>query len=380
MKVKNGIEQLNKIKKELGGARVGLVTAPTGVNSRLVHTIDVLRGQCNLAALFSPEHGVRGDKAAGGEVTDTVDASTGITAYSIYGGENRPTAEMLGKIDVMVMDIADVGCRYYTFISTMRNIMEECARHGKRFVVLDRVNPIGGASVEGNILDMRFSSFVGIAPIPQRHGMTVGELAALFNAEYGIGCDLSVIGLEGWSRGLYFDECGLLWINPSPNIPSWHTTVLYPGTCLIEGTSISEGRGTTRPFELIGAPWLDADETAVVLNELGLDGVIFRPAYFTPSFSKHQGELCKGIQVHITDHRAIKPVELGIKMLFALKEMSGSNFEWVPPSHEKGDYFIDLLAGTDALRDPAFNPSKLLNDWESDAKSFKSLRERYLMY
>lgn len=380
MTVKNGIEQLDKIKKALGGARVGLVTAPTGVNARLEHTIDILREQCNLVCLFSPEHGVRGDIAAGGDVPDAVDSRTGITAYSIYGGENRPTAEMLDKIDVMVMDIADVGCRYYTFISTMRNVMEECARNNKKFVVLDRVNPINGVSVEGNILDMRFFSFVGTAPIPQRHGMTVGELAALFNSEYGINCDLSVVGLQGWSRELFFDDCGLLWINPSPNIPSCDTAVLYPGTCLFEGTNLSEGRGTTRPFEMIGAPWLDADEAAEILNKLDLDGVIFRPAYFEPSFSKHYGLLCKGVQVHVSDRRAVKPVEVGIKMLFALKSLSGDSFAWVPPSREKAGYFIDLLAGTDALRDPALDGGKLLDDWKRDAESFKVLREKYLLY
>ncbi|MCL2056304.1 MAG: DUF1343 domain-containing protein [Oscillospiraceae bacterium] len=375
MKIENGIDQTEEIKKALSGARVGLVTAPAGVNRGLVHSADILPGLCDLRVLFSPEHGVRGDKAAGEKVEDMTDGRTGLTAYSIYGSGHRPTAEMLGLVDIVVIDLFDIGCRYYTFISTLRNVMEECARHEKKVVVLDRVNPINGVTVEGNLLDMRFSSFVGTAPIPQRHGMTIGELALLMQGEYDINCALDVIKTSGWDRGLYYDRCGLLWINPSPNIPTCETALLYPGTCLFEGTNLSEGRGTTKPFEWIGAPWLDAYRAADSLNNLQLPGIIFRPVYFTPTASKHAGVPCQGVQAHITDRDSFLPVETGIKMLFALKELSGGEFSWIENS---GRYFIDLLAGTDRLRDPNLCVEGLLEDWRSDAEIFMRQRGKYI--
>lgn len=380
MRMQNGIERTNEIQKALAGARVGLVATPAAVNGTFRHTIDILHELCDLQALFSPEHGVRGNRADGAEVADSTDVRTGVAAYSIYGGENRPTADMLDKIDTVVIDVFDVGCRYFTFISTLRNVMEECARHQKRVVVLDRVNPIGGVRIEGNILDTRFASFVGCAPIPQRHGLTVGELAMLFRGEYKIDCELDVIRVDGWERARYSDEYGLPWVNPSPNIPSCDTAVLYPGTCLFEGTNLSEGRGTTKPFELIGAPWLDAYDAADCLNALDLPGVHFRPAYFEPGFSKHTGVLCQGVQAHVTDRNRFSPVETGVRMLFALKELSGEHFAWLPPSKKENRYHIDLLAGTDALRNPALSPEALLDEWKRDAESFTKLREKYLLY
>ena len=380
MRVENGIERTEEIKKSLQGARVGLVTTPAGVNRNLTHSIDVLLGLCDLRVLFSPEHGIRGDKAAGAGVEDTVDSRTGIIAYSIYGGENRPTADMLDKIDAVVFDVFDVGCRCYTFISTLRNIMEECARHAKRLVVLDRVNPIGGHAVEGNILDMRFSSFVGSAPIPPRHGMTVGELALFFRGECDIACDLDIVRISGWNRDRYFDECGLIWIYPSPNIPTCDTAVLYPGISLFEGANLSEGRGSAKPFEIVGAPWLDAYEAAERLNELDLSGVTFRPVFFEPNSSKHAGALCQGVQIHVTDRRSFAPVATGVRTLFTLKDLSGDHFEWLPSASEKDAYFIDLLAGTDAFRDPALSVDDMLRGWQSDAASFARLREKYLLY
>jgi uncharacterized protein YbbC (DUF1343 family) len=281
---------------------------------------------------------------------------------------------MLENIDMLLIDIQDVGCRFYTFISTMYWAMESCAKEGKTFVVLDRFNPINGVDVEGNILDPRFRSFIGIAPVPQRHGMTMGELAFFFNKECGIGCDLSIVPLRGWKRSLFGDETGCPWVNPSPNIPGLDAALIYPGTCLFEGTNVSEGRGTTRPFELIGAPWLDAEALADRLNGLKLPGFIFRPAYFRPWASKYAGELCRGIQPHIIDREIIRPVGMALALLEAVQEQGG--FAWRPPEGDK--YAIDLLAGTDALRKG--QKAEYRRGCEEDAAAFLPVREPYLLY
>ncbi len=380
MPVRNGIDNIDRVKALAGGARIGLITAPSGLTRDLRSTVDVLREETNLVALFSPEHGVRGDIAAGEKVDTYTDEYTGLPVYSIYGGGSRPTAEMLEQVDIMAIDVQDVGSRFYTFISTMRNVMEECASHNKAFLVLDRLNPINGVDVEGNILDMNFKSFIGIAPIPQRHGLTMGELARLMNSEYGIKCELLIAEVTGWDRRSYFDQSGLYWIPPSPNMPTPDTAALYNGTCFFEGTKLSEGRGTTKPFEMIGAPWLDAEKLAKTLNAQKLGGVLFRPAYFEPYFSKHKGELCRGVQVHITDRNALKPVALGLRMLKAVRDQNPDKFEWLPPFREGGRPFIDLLAGTDELRTSDIDMDMLLPKWESDARAFEQLRSKYLIY
>jgi uncharacterized protein YbbC (DUF1343 family) len=306
------------------------------------------------------------------------DPQTGLTVYSIYGeeGGNRPSQAMLQDIDLLLIDIQDVGARFYTFISTMYNAMEECAKGGKTFVVLDRFNPINGAAVEGNILDPRFRSFVGIAPIPQRHGMTMGELALFFNKECGINCDLKVIPLAGWKREQFGDETGCPWVNPSPNIPGVDAALVFPGTCLFEGTNVSEGRGTTKPFELIGAPWLDPDALAEVLKAQKLPGFIFRPVYFTPWAHKHKDELCKGIQVHVIDRRVISPVKMGLALLEAVQDQDKGRFAWRPPAEDR--YFIDLLAGTDMLRKG--QRAEYRGACEEGAALFLSRRQPYLLY
>jgi uncharacterized protein YbbC (DUF1343 family) len=277
-------------------------------------------------------------------------------------------------IDMLLIDIQDVGCRFYTFISTMYKAMEDCAGAGKTFVVLDRFNPINGVDVEGNILDTRFRSFIGIAPIPQRYGLTMGELALFFNKECGIGCDLKIIPLAGWERSQFGDETGWPWVNPSPNIPSLDAALVYPGTCIFEGTNVSEGRGTTRPFEMIGAPWLDAEMLADRLNSLKLPGFIFRPAYFRPWTSKYSGELCRGVQPHITDRETIHPVEMGLALLEAVQEQE--DFAWRPPARDR--YAIDLLAGTDMLRKgQTAEYRRICNE---GAAAFLSARQPYLLY
>lgn len=378
MSVLNGIDHIERIRKAAGNARLGLVTSASGLSSRLRPTIDILRENCNLAALFSPEHGIRGDAPAGERVETGVDPATGLIVHSLYGEHERPDAAMLSQIDMMVFDIQDVGCRYYTYLSTLRLVMEECAAAGKPVVVLDRLNPVNGVSVEGNIPRSEFLSFVGIAPIPQRHGMTLGELAGLFRGEYGVDCELTVIPVSGWDRKEYFESSGLLWASPSPNIPSVDAAVLYSGTCLFEGTNLSEGRGTAKPFEIVGAPWLDAEMFARELNARGLSGVLFRPISFRPSASKHSDVLCRGVQAHITDRNELRPVDTGLVMLEVARELGGNDFSWTAPSSGEERYFIDLLAGTDELRDGSV--SDLRVKWRRETDAFLPVRRKYLLY
>nr|PZN10146.1 MAG: DUF1343 domain-containing protein [Caldicoprobacter oshimai] len=378
--VKCGIDVLKEQANKIEGLKIGLITNYTAVDVNLRSTIDILNEVGKLRCLFSPEHGVRGDLQAGVHVLDYVDERTGIKVYSLYGQTKKPTAEMLKDVDVLIFDIQDVGVRYYTYLYTMAYAMEAASELDKKFMVLDRPNPIGGLQVEGNVLDTRFSSFVGMYPIPIRYGLTIGELALLINEEFGIGCDVEVIAMEGWKRDMYYDETGLLWINPSPNIPSLDAAVLYSGTCLFEGTNISEGRGTTRPFEIIGAPWLDPYKLADEMNEKGLSGVIFRPVHFVPYFSKHKNELCKGVQIHVTDRKRVNAVEVGIRLLYTIVKMSGENFKWVAPSGDSRHYFIDYLAGTDELRLMKYEENELVEKWKNQSEEFKMTKEKYHIY
>lgn len=380
VRVKCGIDVLKEQVNKIEGLKIGLITNYTAVDVSLRSTIDILNEMGELRYLFSPEHGVRGDLQAGVHVLDYVDERTGIKVYSLYGQTKKPTAEMLKDVDVLIFDIQDVGVRYYTYLYTMAYAMEAASELDKKFIVLDRPNPIGGLQVEGNVLDTRFSSFVGMYPIPIRYGLTIGELALLINEEFGIGCDIEVIAMEGWKRDMYYDETGLLWINPSPNIPSLDAAVLYGGVCLFEGTNISEGRGTTRPFEIIGAPWLDPYKLADEMNEKGLNGVIFRPVYFVPYFSKHKNELCKGVQIHVTDRKRVNAVEVGIRLLYTIVKMSGENFKWVAPSGDSRHYFIDYLAGTDELRLMRYEEDELIEKWKNQSEGFKMTKEKYHIY
>ncbi|MCM0649032.1 DUF1343 domain-containing protein [Clostridium swellfunianum] len=378
--VRNGIDNLDKYTHLFEGKRIGLVSCPTGVDKNLKSTIDILNEKFNLTALYSPEHGIRGNLQAGAAVDNYIDEGTGITVYSLYGNNKKPSPEVLKDIDVMVIDLQDIGSRYYTFLYTMSYCMESCAENNKAVVVLDRPNVIGGQTVEGNILNIRFKSFVGMYPIPPRYGLTIGEMAKFMNKEFNINCNLEIVKLEGWNREAYFDDTDLLWINPSPNMPSVKTAVLYNGTCLFEGTNISEGRGTTRPFEFVGAPWLDAYKLADTMNEKGLEGVIFRPIYFEPTFSKHKGELCKGVQVHVTDKRKVKPVELGIHLLYEVMDMDREKFQWLAPFKEGGHHFIDFLSGTDAVRNRELEAEGFIEKWKKESNNFKRLKEKYHEY
>jgi uncharacterized protein YbbC (DUF1343 family) len=378
--VKSGIENMQGWSSVLQGKRVGLITNPTGVDSRLVSTIDILKEQVNLVCLYSPEHGVRGDIQAGVAVDNYIDAKSGLQVFSLYGKNKRPTEEILADIDLLAIDIQDVGSRLYTYLYTMAYCMQSCSQYGKRFVVFDRPNPLGGTKVEGNLIREGFTSFVGLYPIPYRYGLTIGETAALFNKEFQIGCDLTVIPMEGWRREMFYEATGLPWVMPSPNMPTIDTAFVYNGSCIFEGSNISEGRGTTKPFELVGAPWLEAESLAEAMNSLNLNGVLFRPAYFTPTFSKHADILCKGVQLHVTDRPSFSPVKTGLHLLKIIREMSGEHFEYLKPYTANGKPMIDYNTGSDLIRTRNFSVEELYSLWMEEADEFARRKEKYHIY
>jgi len=369
------------------GKRIGLIANPTTVDRSLRHGIDLLHGrrEVNLAVLFGPEHGLRSTAQDLIEVSDTTDAKTGLPIRSLYGPTRVPTKEMLAGLDAVVFDIQDVGSRYYTYVWTMAHAMEACARDGIEIIVLDRSNPIGGHLVEGNLIEASHLSFVGLYSLPNRHGMTAGEIARLVNEEYGIDCRLTVIPLEGWRRSQWFDETGLPWVLPSPNMPTLETATVYPGACLFEGTNLSEGRGTTRPFEIMGAPWIDGEKLARELANEDLPGVIFRPLSFEPTFQKFQGMVCGGIQQHVFDRESYRPVRTGYALISWARRLWPDKFSWRPPpyEYELERPAIDILAGNGRLReliDKDATLSEIESSWQVDLGHFKKVRERYLIY
>jgi uncharacterized protein YbbC (DUF1343 family) len=377
-KFKLGVEVLLEEEKDLiVGKRVGLITNPTGVDQELNSIVDLLYNDpdVELTALYGPEHGVRGNAQAGEYVEFYIDDQTGLPVYSLYGPTRKPTPEMLENIDVLIFDIQDVGTRFYTYIYTMAYAMEAAEENDIPFIVLDRPNPLGGKKVEGPVLDPDYASFVGNYPIPLRHGMTVGELATLFNKEFGIGADLTVVPMKGWKRDMYYDETPLQFVLPSPNMPTLDTALVYPGAALIEGTNVSEGRGTTKPFELIGAPFMNSSELAAELNALNLPGVQFRAASFTPSISKHQGKLSHGIQIHITDRDAYLPIETGLHIVKTIYDMY--------PEDVTITNFFNNLIGNGWVREAIMNGEsveEISKQWKKDLKDFHKIRKKYLIY
>lgn len=377
-----GLEVLMGPKRALlAGKRLGLITNATGVTRGLENAVDLMAAATDfkLVALFGPEHGVRGDAQAGAAVADQLDARTGLPVYSLYGATRKPTPAMLAGLDALVFDIQDIGARFYTYPWTLALVMEAAREAGIGVIVADRPNPIGGTEVEGPVLDPALASFVGAYPIPIRHGMTMGELALMMNTEFGIGCDLTVVTCAKWRRGKDFSQTGLPWVPPSPNMPTLDTAFLYPGTCLIEGTNLSEGRGTTKPFELIGAPFIDGATLADQLNQRNLAGVRFRPAHFTPTFSKFEGQRCAGIQVHITDRSRLAPVETGIAILREVARLHGQDFSFLPGNPP----FFDRLAGVSWLRGAIGAGDSLENlkvRWQQQLDAFKRKRLDYLLY
>ena len=373
---------LEKGFRQFKNKRIGLVTNMTGVNGKLTPTIDLIfeHPDIKLTALFGPEHGIRGDAKEGQLVESSIDPSTGLPVFSLYGKDRKPSKEMLDSLDVIIFDLQDIGSRYYTFIYTMAYVMEACAENGKHFVVLDRPNPITGEKVEGNLVEEDVRSFVGLYPILNRHGMTVGELAQLFKYEFGINCELTVVPMEGWKRSMYFDDTALFWVPPSPNTTNLDMTILYPGTCLIEGTNLSEGRGTTKPFEMVGAPFIDGQKLSKEFNNKKIAGLIARSTSFIPTYQKHKDEVCGGIQLHVTDRNKLNSLQAGIALLEIIAEMYPNDFNFI--SNDNGKYFFDLLAGTKQLRKHVLN--KTSNDFLLHCKeqvgSFQKLKEPYLIY
>lgn len=377
-KVLLGIDNIDDYLDFFKDKKVGLITNPTGINSQYRSTIDVLNEKVNLVSLFAPEHGIRGEKQAG-EATETyVDSATGITVYSLYGQNKQPSRSMMKGLDVLCIDLQDAGARFYTYIYTMAYAMQACKAYDKEFVVFDRPNPIGGEVYEGNILEEEYKSFVGNYPILQRHGMTIGEIAKLFNEEYGIGCQLTVIKMKNYQRSMYYEDTSLPWVIPSPNFPTQNTAIVYPGTCIFEGTNLSEGRGTTIPFEVVGAPFIDAQKYADNLNALGLEGVYFRPTYFTPTFSKHANSLCGGVQVHILDKEKFSSVKIGWAMLDIVRDMYPNDFQILNAT--SNSCMLNLLTGCSYIRDDTYSLDEQFAILEEDTKTFGKIRSKYLLY
>lgn len=325
--------------KELSGARIGALLHPASISSRLEHASKILERHdgnlFRLRALFGPQHGFLGQTQDNMvEWKSYEHPRLGLPVYSLYGEQREPTAEMLDGLDVLLIDLQDVGARYYTFIWTMYLAMRACENAGVRVVVLDRPNPINGLTTEGPVLDEAYRSFVGMHPLPVRHGRTIGELAALFREEAFPRCELTVLPMRGWDRAMWFDETGLPWVMPSPNMPTLDTATVYPGMCLLEGTNLSEGRGTTRPFELFGAPFIEAEALARELNQLRLPGVHFRENWFEPTFQKFAGEMCGGAQSHVTDRNRFLPYRTGIEIIRTIRRMYGDFFRWKEPPYE----------------------------------------------
>ncbi len=382
-----GLLRLLRDPGQLRKARIGLVCHPASVTPDLTPAADALRAAgIDLAALFGPQHGARGEKQDNMvESESSTDPSTGMQIYSLYGDVRQPTPKMLNGLDALVFDLQDVGARVYTFVWTMTLAMEACRDAGIRFVVLDRPNPIGGALREGPVLREGFESFVGLHPITLRHGLTVGEIARLANQRFGISCDLEVVPCEGWNREAWLDDTGLPYVLPSPNLPTLDSCTVYPGMALLEGTNLSEGRGTTRPFEIFGAPFLDARAVTNALEAMALPGVKFRACHFEPTFQKHAGELCGGAQLHVTDRAAFRPVRTAVAVLRAAKDLVPGEFAWRQPpyEYETERMPIDILWGSDVLRkglEAGHTAGEILAGAGDEVREFEETASEFLLY
>lgn len=387
--VLTGLDRVHEYRQLFNGKRVGIVTNHTAYNSHHQYITDVFRGMENvtISALFGPEHGIRGSAEAGVKVKSGSDPLSNIPIFSLYGKTRQPTPEMLKDVDILIFDIQDIGARFYTYIYTMAYAMTAAAEQGIPFVVLDRPNPINGVMVEGNILENEYASFVGLFPIPVRHGMTVGELAKMFNGEGwlpgGVTANLRIIPMKNWRRELWYDETGLPFIKPSPNIPELASATVYPGTCLLEGTNVSEGRGTSKPFQIFGAPWIDGAQLAKRLNALPLDGVVFRDTSFTPlsilgaaSHPKYENKLCSGVQITVTNRNRFQPYHTGIHIVNTIHRMYPDSLEW------RVQHF-DRLCGTASIRKAIINGTdleRLFAAWQDQIDAFREKRKKYLIY
>jgi len=392
--VLTGLDRIDSCRDLIAHKRVGVITNHTAVNRQGRHILEVLAHMdaVKVAAVFSPEHGLTGTAEAGVLIDDP--NGTTVPIYSLYGQTRKPTAAMLAAVDVLVFDIQDVGARFYTYQTTMALAMQAAAENGKPFIVLDRPNPIGGLDVEGPILQQPFASFIGRFPIPVRHGLTMGELARLINDQGWLSthldspllpadpnapnlrADLTVVAMTGWTRAMWYDETGLAFIGPSPNIPSLDTAAVYPGLCLLEGTNVSEGRGTSAPFLQFAAPWIDGPTLTAELNGLAMPGVVFRSVEFTPTDSKHKGLPCRGARILVTDRRAIGPFWMGVEIVDTIRRMYPQQFQF------RAEHF-DRLCGTDAIRaalTDGVSVHEMRTRYTKDLAAYNSLRRRYLLY
>jgi uncharacterized protein YbbC (DUF1343 family) len=386
-KVQTGLDVfLSGNLKRLQGARVGILSHQASVDVRLRHIISLLHARSiAITALFAPEHGLWGTAQDQVAIDSSDESVLEVPIFSLYGNRRSPSDEMLAGIDVLICDLQDVGSRYYTFIWTMALAMQACAKHGKKFIVIDRPNPINGTQMEGPVLDLNYASFVGLYPVPVRHGMTIGEIALWLNERMKLEADLDVIKMKGWKRSMYFEETGLPWVLPSPNMPTVDTAVVYPGGCLIEGTNLSEGRGTTHPFEILGAPYVNPDQVAGLLNRESLPGVTFRSCRFEPTFHKFQGESCGGIQIHVTDRKTFKPFLTTLTVIQRCFDLYEPLFTWRNPPYEYETEKLpfDILCGTDAIRkmiEMGRPVQDLQKAWQADITAFARERKPFLLY
>lgn len=374
----------------LKNKKIGLVSGASAVSSRYLSTIEHMNELYNVSMLLAPEHGIRGVLGPGEKVSDGVDILSGIKTYSLFedfvfscDDEKKksvyaPSPRLLEQIDILVFDMQDVGSRFFTFASTLFYTMRACASVNIPVLVLDRPNPIGGA-VEGNICTNEFSSFIGLSGLPIRHGMTIGELAILFNGEYGFDCDLTVAELDGWRRDMFYNDTGLPFVKPSPNLPSLDAITVYCGTCMLAGTNVSEGRGTTTPFTTIGAPYINPVELAKELNRENFEGLSFSPSFFMPQFSKYKSKVCYGVDIHVLDRKSVRAVDLGVRLIKKLQRMYPDDFAFNRP--ESGNrWHIDLSAGGHEIREGKLNENEILKNWQTQACEFEKTREKYLIY
>ena len=387
--VQVGLEVLlQDIPEVVRGARVGLICNQSSVNHSFEHAADLLHGHSGikLTALFGPQHGIRGDVQDNMiETAHGIDRKTGLLVHSLYSETREPTPKMLDDVDVLVFDMQDVGCRIYTFVYTLANCMRIAGQLGKKVVVCDRPNPINGVDISGNMLEPEYASFVGLFPLPARHGLTVGELAQMFRGEFGIACDLEIVPMVGWRRQFWFDETDAPWVMPSPNMPTLDTATVFPGSVHFEGTEMSEGRGTTKPFELIGAPYIDPDAYADRLTALALPGVVFRSCVFQPTFQKHAKVSCGGVQIHVTDRDRFDSVLAGIAMVKVAHEMYPNEFLWKQDAYEYvfDQNPFDVISGTNKIREAIERGTDLAtikSGWQAPLAEFEKMREKYLLY
>ena len=389
-KIKVGLNLFEKHwPRTLRGARIGLVVHPASVNTRMEYATGLFlkSRQCRLTAFFGPQHGIYGQTQDNMiEWKGFRDPRTGLPVFSLYGDHRKPSPSMLKGIDALVIDLQDVGSRYYTFIWTMELCMQACAEEGKSVIILDRPNPIGGTVIEGTVLEPGYSSFVGQRPLPARHGMTIGEIGSYFHDTFYPSLDFNIIPVQGWKRGMWFNDCGLPWVLPSPNMPTLETALVYPGMCLLEGTTLSEGRGTTRPFEIFGAPFIEPEMLVRRLRGFRLPGVSFRPLYFEPAFQKHAGMLCGGAQIHVMNREKFRPFKTAVAILESVKQLYPSEPLWKDPPYEYETRRMpfDILAGSPRLRkeiEQREELDRMEQWWQEQCRYFnRTTRKRFLCY